>query len=213
MKPDDDHLPTRWTLVAGIKNPDDEKRWGEFYDLYQGVILGVARKAGLREDEAQDVLQETMKAVSRNIAEFVADPGHGSFRAWLFRMVRWRIDDQRRKRLPVGGSSPVSGDATATTPTVERVADTRAADLVGLCDAEWEKAFLQEGLKRLRLKVTAAHYQIFHLLEIDRMPVAQVARKVGRNAAQIYLVRHRVTNALKQILKRLEKDLEWRPRR
>ena len=63
--------------------------------------MGVARKAGLREEEAKEVLQETMKSVSQHIGTFQADPARGPFRGWLLNMVQWRIRDQVRKRLPV----------------------------------------------------------------------------------------------------------------
>src|SRR5712671_639223 len=70
MKPQDDSLATRWSLVARMKNPEDQETWSEFADLYRGLIFGVARKAGLREEEAKDVVQETMAAVAKNIGGF-----------------------------------------------------------------------------------------------------------------------------------------------
>ena len=56
----------------------------------RGVIVGVARKAGLREDEAEVALQETMASVSRKIGDFEADPARGSFHGWLFKLAGWR---------------------------------------------------------------------------------------------------------------------------
>jgi hypothetical protein len=44
-------------LVARLKDPEDGDSWRRFYQLYRGVIVGVARKAGLREDEAEVALR------------------------------------------------------------------------------------------------------------------------------------------------------------
>ena len=88
MKPDEETLRTSWTLVARLKNADDDESWQRFYDIYRGVIHGVAMKAGLREDEADDVVQETMRSMINSIQDFEADPAHGKFRAWLLNNAR-----------------------------------------------------------------------------------------------------------------------------
>ena len=60
MKPDEETLRTSWTLVARLKNAGDDQALQEFYDLYRGVIHGVAMKAGLRQDEADDVVSRSL---------------------------------------------------------------------------------------------------------------------------------------------------------
>jgi RNA polymerase sigma-70 factor (ECF subfamily) len=207
MKNDEESLRTSWTAVARLKNTDDQEVWNRFYDRYRPLIFGVAVKAGLQQEEAQEVVQETMLSVSRHIQEFVAEPARGSFRAWLLNMARWRIQDQLRKRLPVVASGGPPSDGTATTGTVERVPDGREVDLEGLCDAEWKDWLMEQALGELPLEVKAEHYQIFHLLAIEQKSIAEVAKIVGRNRAQIYLIKHRVANALKKIIRRLEKEL------
>src|SRR5262245_12453982 len=121
VNPENDTLRTSWTLVARIKNLGDDASWSEFHELYRPLIRGVALKAGLRSDEADEVVQETMAAFAKKIQDFVAEPGHGSFRAWLLQMARWRITDQFRKRLPVPANGEPATSGTARTPTVERV--------------------------------------------------------------------------------------------
>jgi RNA polymerase sigma factor (sigma-70 family) len=209
MKPDEETLKTSWTLVARLKNVDDNESWQEFYEVYRRLIVGVALRAGLQEEEARDVMQETMRSFSEHIQDgkFVADAAHGSLRAWLLNMARWRIQDQLRKRLPVAAGSGAPPNGTATTPTVERVPDPREVDLEGLCDAEWKEQVMEQARGKLQLQVKAEHYQIFHLLTAEEKSVAEVANMVGHSKAQIYVVKHRVTRALKKIVKRLEREL------
>ncbi len=207
MKPDDETLRTSWTLVARLKNENDQESWRELYEIYRNLIVGVAVKAGLHEDEAEDALQATMASLSQHIQRFKADPAHGSFRAWLLKTARWRIQDQLRKRLPVDGGRESAQEGTARTATVERVPDGREVDLEHLCDAEWEARLTERALKELPLEVKAEQYQIFHLLVVEQKSIPEVAKMVGRNRAQIYLIKHRVANALKKIVRRLEKEL------
>jgi RNA polymerase sigma-70 factor (ECF subfamily) len=206
MDTEADTLRTSWTLVARLKNLGDQQSWDEFDALYRPLILGVAVKAGLRDDEAQDVVQETMTVMTKHIQDFVAEPARGSFRSWLLTIARRRICDQFGKRLPVvAGEAPTSG--TARTPTVERMPNPTEADLEALCDLEWARHLRETALRELQFAVKPEHYQIFHLLTLEQRPIDVVARMVGRNLAQIYLIRHRVGNKLKKIVRRLEKEL------
>lgn len=208
MQGESETLKTRWTLVGRLKNLDDEQSWGEFDRLYRPVVLRVARRAGLREEEAMEAAQETMASVSKHIRDFVADPARGSFRGWLLTMARWRIKDQFRKRLPVAAHGDRPTGTSPRTSTLERIADGRGVDLEELCDAEWRAWLIQQAMEALQLEVKADHYQVFYLLEVERRPIAEVAQMMGRNRAQMYVVKHRVAAVLKKLLRRLKKEWE-----
>jgi len=207
MKPDTKSLKTSWTRVAQLKNLDDQEGWREFYELYCPLINAVALQAGLHNEEAEEVVQETMLSVSKNIKDFDSSPKRGSFRAWLLNTARWRIKDQFRKRLPVAPTSRGSVDGSTSTSTVERAPDLRQVDLESLCDQEWLKRITQRALNDLQIEVKAEHFQIFHLLEIECKSIPEVAKLVDRNRAQIYLIKHRVGNVFRKILRRLETRL------
>src|SRR5258706_11507380 len=91
-------IPTRQSFLDRLKDWDDSSSWKDFFDPYWSLIYGVARKAGLSDSEAQDVVQETIISVARKIPEFIYDPAVCSFKTWLMRMTRWRIIDQIRKK-------------------------------------------------------------------------------------------------------------------
>jgi RNA polymerase sigma-70 factor (ECF subfamily) len=122
-------------------------------------------------------------------------------------MARWRIQDQFRKRMPVVESPRDARESTEITPTVERVPAPQEVDFDELCDAEWRQQLLKQAMKELQVAVKAEHYQVFHLLFIEQKPVLEVARMLGKNQAQVYLIKHRVGSTLKKILKQLEKRL------
>ena len=110
-------LKTRASLIERVRNCQDQASWQDFFDTYWRLIYSTAHKAGLSDEESQDVVQETMLCVSRRMPTFRYDPAR-SFKAWLLNMTRWRIVDQFRKRGPVhahhgsddgnGGTQPIS---------------------------------------------------------------------------------------------------------
>jgi len=84
MKHDQDELiPTRASLLHRLKNWQDESSWQEFFNIYWKLIYGVARKAGMSDFEAQDVVQETLISVAKHMPTFEYDPSIGSFKTWL----------------------------------------------------------------------------------------------------------------------------------
>src|SRR6188474_1993563 len=94
----DELIPTRASLIARLKNWQDQASWQDFFDSYWKLIYGVARKTGISDAEAQDVVQETMASVAKQMPKFQYDPAIGSFKAWLLKLTRWRIVDQIRQR-------------------------------------------------------------------------------------------------------------------
>ena len=67
-------IPTRETLLSRLKDWEDDESWREFFKIYRPLIFSSAMKAGLREDEAQEVVQETVISVAKTIKEFKYDP-------------------------------------------------------------------------------------------------------------------------------------------
>ena len=94
----DELIPTRRSLLDRLRNWDDQASWKDFFETYWKLIYGVARKAGLSDAEAQDVVQESIFSVARYIPDFRYDPALGSFKSWLMRLTRCRIADHFRKR-------------------------------------------------------------------------------------------------------------------
>jgi RNA polymerase sigma-70 factor (ECF subfamily) len=167
----------------------------------------MASKSGLTHPESQEVVQETVLAVSRKIGEFRADPAAGSFKSWLFTLIRWRITDQFRKRARAGElrhhKSAKPDPDEVTTATEERVPDPTNA-LEALWEDEWRQNVLESALEKLKTQVNPKHYQIFYQLTIKQQPSAAVARTLGVSVAQVYLVRHRLTRLFKQAMKESE---------
>jgi RNA polymerase sigma-70 factor (ECF subfamily) len=208
--PTDESVPTRWTLLERLQRQGDDGSWREFFETYWRLIYGFACKAGLSDAEAQDVVQETVIGVQRDLPQFEAHPKAGKFRAWLFQRVRWRVVDQLRKRGPRAVTLPASAraagpldardqadlEADASAPTHE----VAAAELERAWDEEWQQHRLTTALSRLRQKVRPQHFQAFDLYVLKGRPVAEVARRTKLAQATVYVVKLRLSQMLKREL-------------
>lgn len=204
-KPDDEIIRTRVTLLNRLKDWRDQSSWQEFFDIYWKLIYGVARKAGLTEAEAQDVVQETMLSVAKHIPTFKYDPAVGKFKSWLLNMTRWRITDQLRKRGPLVEHRS-SSDDSARTATVERIPDENVPDLDAVWEADWEKHLLAAAMGRVKAQLDPQKFQIFDFYVNKEWPPEKVAQTFKVSVNQVYLAKSRVTEMLRTEMSRLEKE-------
>jgi RNA polymerase sigma-70 factor (ECF subfamily) len=190
--------PTRKSLLARLKNWQDQDSWHEFYKIYQRLIYESALKAGLTNGEAQEVVQETLLAIAKKIAGFNYDPDVGSFRGWLLQITKRRIVDQFRKRRPGNDVSSQSDLALDQLPA--------GAGFEARWNEEWHLALLDMARALVKRKVTPKQYRMFELYVLQQQPLKKVTKTLGVNAAQVYMAKYRITQLLKREMKQLKKE-------
>jgi RNA polymerase sigma-70 factor (ECF subfamily) len=207
LQPREELIPTRATLIQRLKNWQDNSSWQDFFDTYWKLIFTVAIQAGLSEVEAQDVVQETMVAVARHMPSFNYDQAHGSFKAWLLNMTRWRIKDQVRRRESLAQPPPGREETATGTRTVEKIADPSTEDLNALWNTEWEKNLLEAAITNVKRSMDPQKYQIFDLYVKKEWPAEKVAQAFSINVSQVYLIKHRVGEMIKEEVRRLTAEV------
>lgn len=202
-------IPTRASLLARLKDWKDQSSWQEFFDIYWKLVFGVARRAGLTEVEAQDVVQETMFAVAKHMPTFKYNPAIGSFKAWLLDLTRWRIIDQFRKRGPLGTHRPLSRrrPATSGTDTVGKIVDPAGPDLDKLWEEDWQSNLLAAALANVKRRVAPQTYQLFDFYVNKDWTPENVAVTFGVPVDHVYTAKHRVTEMIRGEVKRLEAEV------
>jgi RNA polymerase sigma factor (sigma-70 family) len=198
-------LATRRSLVERLADWGDRKRWQEFFDTYWKLIYSAARKSGLTDAEAQEVVQETVITVAKKIDKLKYDPAIGSFKGWLLQITRWRIADQFRKRDPAEALRPGSADDHSTA-TIERVSDSRVVDLEALWEKEWRENLFEAAITRVKKKVDPKQFQIFDCYVRKEWPARKVAERLRVSIGQVYLARHRISALIKKETKQLERS-------
>lgn len=193
-----EYIPTRQSLLSRLKNSEDQESWRIFFDTYWKLIYTAARKAGLTDMEAQDVVQETLISVLRSMPGFKYRAVGGSFKAWLLRLTGWRIMDQFRRRQRAIEILDERSDASTGTSEIDRMADPCGIALESNWDEEWEANLVEVATERVKRKVDSKHYQIFDLYVLKKWPVLKVARTLKVNPGKVYLTKHRIGNLVKR---------------
>ena len=71
------------SLLSRLRtDPTDQKSWNEFVDFYGSKIHTWAVRWGLQASDAQDLTQNVLAALAKQMRRFEYKPG-GRFRSWL----------------------------------------------------------------------------------------------------------------------------------
>jgi RNA polymerase sigma-70 factor (ECF subfamily) len=192
---------TRHSLVLRLRDSADHQAWEEFVEIYEPLVLRLARRRGLQDADARDVCQEVFRAVGDAIERFDPDPAKGSFRGWLFRIARNITVDALtlQGRRPAGtGRSSVQYLLEAQ-PAPAEPSETEFA-------MEFKRRAFVWAARRIQPEFTAPTWQAFWRTAVEHQTVASAARELGLSEGAVYIARSRVLARLRACVRTLAED-------
>jgi RNA polymerase sigma factor (sigma-70 family) len=170
----------------------DEAAWNELVDRYQRLIITIPRRAGLREEQAADILQEVFLTLFEKLDE-IEQPG--KIRSWIVTTAKFKTWGAVRGEK--GFYSPESEEEMeaemASLPDASPLADERLIELE-------QQHLIRTALKSLEERCQTILSMIY--LRDAAATYAEVAREIGVGETSISPLRAR---CLKKLAKILEK--------
>lgn len=198
----DDFIPTRYSLLSRLRNWDDHESWQDFFNTYWRLIYSFALKSGLTSAEAEDVVQETIISVAKNIEKFKRDRNLGSFKGWLRNLTRWRVADHLRRRTNTGDIPVEIAEDGSFEFNLAAIPDSSEAE--SMWESEWRANLMKLALQKVKTAVKEEHYQAFDLYAIKQWPARKVAETLDMTVGQVYLIKYRLEAMVKKEVRRLE---------
>ena len=188
---------TQASLIIRVRDHRDEQAWAQFEEVYGPLVHGFARKRGLQDADAADLTQEVLRLVSRAIKTLEYDPQTGSFRGWLFTVVRNELRKfcGRRKQHEQGAGDTEMHNLLAATPAREEDA--------GWVE-EYERQLFTVAAAQIRGDFTDATWQAFWQAGVEGTKAQKVADDLGLTVAAVYLAKSRVMARLKDQIRLLQ---------
>jgi RNA polymerase sigma-70 factor (ECF subfamily) len=187
---------TRPSLLVRLCDARDDLAWSQFVDVYAPLVYGFARKRGLQDADAADLTQDVLRAVSGGIRRLDYDPRRGSFRGWLFTVVRNKL----RNFLAAQGRP---GRGTGDTDAQHRLQElpAREEDQTAWWDEEYERRVFAWAADQVRGAFQESTWQAFWQTAVEGKTGAEVARSLGISVAAVYLAKGRVMTRLKRVIR------------
>lgn len=177
---------TRASLLLRIKDQRDAEAWAEFDSIYRPMLRRYAHRWRLPAEEVQDVVQQCMVAVHEHIERFDYDPKKGRFKGWLRTIVSNRVKNYLRDRRESPGDSHDFKRAQTRELTPEEA-----------FDRVWLDEHLRHALDRVRQNVEEVAFNAFQEYVIKERQVNDVCEEFGITAAQLYKIKWRITQKLR----------------
>jgi RNA polymerase sigma-70 factor (ECF subfamily) len=203
-------VATRNTLLERLKHPKDTKHWHwswqEFFDNYWGLIFRFARSLGLPEEEAKEVVQESVLCVVKKIGAYEYRPEEAKFSSWLggiiYRKALKQHDKRKRSERLVAVIEPDDDDDARA---LEQMADP-ASDACQKWTSEWEWHLWTLAKEKVKKKVSDEQYQMFDLHKLQELTAEETADILGKPVGTVYSAASRVQALIKEEVERLRKQ-------
>jgi len=181
---------THVSLLARLHDGKDTSAWREFCERYEELIRGFARRQGVFGNDADDVVQDVMLALTRAMPGFSYDPDKGKFRSYLKTVVVRAISARSRQNPSL---APL-GEGTQTAPPDETAGEP--------WEAEWRQYHLRQAMKMVRAEFKATDLAAFEAYVNGGRDPSSVARELDISVESVYQAKSRVLRRLSMLIAR-----------
>lgn len=183
---------TRLSILARVQHTSVGDSWTEFNAIYDGMIQGWLFRQSVQAQDADDIRQEVMTVVLREVGGFEHNGRTGAFRAWLRAITanclrdHWRKNNKRR-----ASGSPDLQELAA------QLEDNGSRQSV-LWNAEHDRHVLNHLLDNVAQRLSEQSVTVFRRIAIEQEDADAVAEDLGMTLGAARVAQHRVLKALKQ---------------
>lgn len=191
---------TQKSLIVRLADRHDSDAWFQFSNVYRSVIYSMARKHGLQDADADEVVQTVFSNISNALAQRPHDWARAKFRTWLFRVTFNAISNKFRSAKPDLGS----GD-TAVIGQLNRVPSPVE---LGDYDEAYEKAIFRWAAKQIRSEFQEETWNAFWMTAVMGRSCEDVARAIGKEIGSVYAARSRIIRRLRKKIKDFDESCQ-----
>ena len=181
-------METPASLLVRLREPHSQQAWTHFVQLYTPLLYHWARRLGLHDPDAADLVQDVLVLLVRKLPDFHYDRDK-SFRAWLRTITHncWRTR-WRRVELP----------REAHPPNLDDVADSDAENL--LSETEYRQWLVGRALELMQAEFQPSTWKACWECVVGGRVAAEVAAELGMSVGAVYVAKSRVLSRLRQEL-------------
>lgn len=189
---------TRHSLIQRLQDGGDNAAWEEFASIYRPIIVRIALRKQLQLDDAEDLAQQVLMLVLKNISKWKKDPTRARFRTWLQTVVRNAMINALSRRP--------KDQASGGTTSLEQLHQSPDKSDSLWFDLEWERQTLRWVAQQVRSEFESSTWTAFWDTAIEEWSAQEVAERIGKSVGAVYIARSRVMQRIKQRIAELDGD-------
>ena len=184
---------TSLSLIARIRQSSDHESWDRMVDMYSPLLRRWLGKYDVQDADADDIVQDVLVAIARELPAFEHNRRVGAFRTWLRRILVNRLRNHWRARQ----HRPL---ATGDSSLLERLnqLEDNSSSITRVWDTEHDRAVVVHLLDLIRPNFLPKTWEAFHRQMFGGKRAVDVASELNMPLSSVYVARSRVLSALRR---------------
>ncbi len=183
---------TPTSLLERLRLRPDPASWRRLVDLYTPFVASWLRAQGVQPADVDDLTQDVLGTLVRELPHFHHDLRPGAFRRWLRGIALNRLRTLRRARRPL----PVGGDPTLG-QALDQLADPDS-DLSRRWDEEHDRHVVRRLLDLIEPEFEPATWRAFRMVVLEGRPTAEAAAALNVSPNAVRIAKSRVLARFRQ---------------
>ena len=189
---------TRSSVIRAVADTENAAAWNRLFDLYAGFVYSIARRKGLNDADADDIVQMVFADLARTLPSFKYDREKGRFRSYLAALVKWRLIDRLKAvRRDADLKADFMEEAKATGPGDDEFAD-----------REWKAVAMDNALRRIKSSVRPEHYAAFVASTVEGQNTETVMKLYNLSRDNLYQIRKRLSERLRKVMSEVLAEMD-----
>lgn len=185
-------IETPISLLQRLSRQPSEADWRRLLDIYSPIIERWLAGFGISHTDIDDVSQEVLKTLLKEIERFDHNGHTGAFRRWLRVTIVHRLkgfwrDRRSKAQLP-----------TADSERVLTLMEDPASDPNLIWDREHDRHVASKLLEMVQTQFTNTTWQAFYKQVLEGEKASRVAEQLGISVNAAIIAKSRVLRALRQ---------------
>jgi RNA polymerase sigma-70 factor (ECF subfamily) len=183
---------THMSLLQNARS-GSEQAWVRVVELYQPLIYGWLRRHDVSHHDAEDLAQDVMAVVVRELPSFEHSGRVGAFRSWLRQITANRAKGYWR----AGKIRPAATGQSSLLATLDQLEDENS-DASKLWNQQHDDHVLRQLLHKVESECEPTTFQAFRRLVFEGQRAEQVASDLGISVGAAYSAKSRVLRRLRE---------------
>ena len=184
---------TSISLLDRVCRDPDSESWQRLVAIYTPALRAWLSRYDLQASDADDLVQEVLIVVSREVAQFEHNGRQGAFRNWLRTILVHRLRNFWRS----SGRQPTTPGGTGFLQELDQLADP-GSEVSRLFDRQHDDHVLRKILDQSLSRFTESTWLAFRRIAFEGQKAAEVAAELGISVNAVLVAKSRVLSHLKQ---------------
>ena len=184
---------TSLSLLHRLRQSSDSETWNRLVRLYSPLLKSWLRKYEVQSADAEDLIQEVLLAVSKDVTTFDHNGRPGAFRTWLRSILVNRLRNFWRAR---GRRPQARGDSDMERRLAQL--EDPASEMSQLWNRQHDRHVVRQLLTLWEPQFEPQTWRAFCRVAIDGERPDVVAGELGISLNAVFIAKSRVLSKLRQ---------------